>query len=169
MDRITEIRELYAFNRWANQRVLESLASLSAEEFSRDMKSSHPSVRETLLHIMASEWIWLSRWLGTSPTAMPQEWRSFGLPQIVTAWEELYRAQQSFLEKLSDADLDRVIDYRNLKGEPHSNPLWQLLRHMVNHSSYHRGQITTMLRQLGHTPVATDLVLYYRLQQAVPA
>ena len=91
------------------------------------------------------------------------------MPPIAAAWEDLYRAQQSFLEKLSDADLDRVVDYRNLKGEAYSNVLWQLLRHMVNHSSYHRGQVTTMLRQLGHTPVATDLVLYYRLQQSANA
>ncbi len=169
MGRITEIRELYAFNRWANQRMLDALAALSEEEFHRDLRSSHPSVRDTVLHIMASEWIWLSRWLGTSPTAMPQEWSSYTLSQIVAAWDELYRAQKSFLEQLNDADLDRIVDYRNLRGEAHSNVLWQLLRHMVNHSSYHRGQITTMLRQLGHTPVATDLVLYYRLQQSVPA
>ena len=169
MNRITEIRELYAFNRWANQRMLDALAALSAEEFSRDLKSSHPSVRDTVLHVMASEWVWLSRWLGTSPGGMPPEWSSFTLPQIAAAWEDLYRAQQSFLEKLSDADLDRVVDYRNLKGEAYSNVLWQLLRHMVNHSSYHRGQVTTMLRQLGHTPVATDLVLYYRLQQSANA
>ena len=166
MERIAEIRELVAFNRWANTRMLGALAQLSAEEFSRDLKSSHPSVRDTVLHVMSSEWVWLSRWLGTSPTGMPAPWRDYTLEQIVLEWDALQAAQVAFLEKLSDAELDRVVDYRNLKGEAHSNILWQLLRHMVNHSSYHRGQVTTMLRQLGHTPVATDLVVFYRLQQA---
>jgi uncharacterized damage-inducible protein DinB len=108
----------------------------------------------------------LSRWLGTSPTAMPAEWQDYTLAQIVVEWDALQAAQLAFLDKLTDRELDRMVSYRNLAGEDHTNVLWQLLRHMVNHSSYHRGQVTTMLRQLGHTPVATDLVLYYRLQQA---
>ena len=66
---------------------------------------------------------------------------------------------------LDDTELDRVVRYRNFKGEDHASPLWQLMRHMVNHSTYHRGQITTMLRQLGHEAVSTDLVVYYRQQQ----
>jgi uncharacterized damage-inducible protein DinB len=123
-------------------------------------------VRATVLHVMSSEWVWLSRWLGTSPTAMPAEWQEYTLAQIVIEWDALQAAQLAFLDKLTDRELDRMVSYRNLAGEDHTNVLWQLLRHMVNHSSYHRGQVTTMLRQLGHTPVATDLVLYYRLQQA---
>ena len=166
MDRTAEIRDLFAFNRWANTRMLGALAALSAEEFSRDLKSSHPSVRDTVLHVMGSEWIWLSRWLGTSPTGMPPEWSGYTLEQIALEWDALQAAQTAFLEKLTDRELDRLVSYRNLAGEDHTNILWQLLRHMVNHSSYHRGQVTTMLRQLGHKPVATDLVVYYRLQQA---
>lgn len=166
MDRTAEIRELFAFNRWANQRMLDALAPLTDEEFRRDLKNSHPSIRDTVLHVMGSEWVWLSRWLGSSPRARPAEWDAYGLPQIRTEWDALADAIASFVGQLTDADLDREIHYNNFKGAACQNPLWQLLRHMVNHSSYHRGQVTTMLRQLGHTPVATDLVLYYRLQQA---
>ncbi|HEY0674446.1 MAG TPA: DinB family protein [Longimicrobiales bacterium] len=166
MDRTAELRELYAFNRWANARMMSAIDQLTPEEFSRDLKNSHPSVRDTVLHIMSSEWVWLARWLGTSPTGIPDEWQAYNLAQINTEWGALQSAQSAFVDQLRDHDLDRVVAYRNLKGEDHSNALWQLLRHMVNHSSYHRGQITTLLRQLGHTPVATDLVLYFRLQQA---
>jgi uncharacterized damage-inducible protein DinB len=164
MTRTAEIQDLYNFNRWANARTRAAVAMLSPEQLAQDMKSSFPSVRETMLHIMASEWVWLTRWLGSSPAAMPEAWRSYDFMQIAKEWEAIEAAQRAFLDNLSEADLDRIINYRNFRGEDHSNALWQLLRHLVNHSTYHRGQVTTMLRQLGAEAVATDLVLYFRQQ-----
>ena len=166
MQRSDEIRELYAFNRWANARMRGALAQLSAEEFSRDLKSSYPSIRDTVLHVMASEWVWLQRWLGTSPKAMPEEWKAYTLADIEQEWAAIETAQIAFIDNLRDGDLDRAVHYVNFRGESWDNELWQLMRHMVNHSSYHRGQVTTMLRQLGRDAVATDLVLYFRQQQA---
>ena len=169
MQRTAEIRDLLTFNRWANARMRAAVAQLSEEELTRDLRSSYPSVRATVLHVMASEWVWLTRWLGTSPPAMPDVWNGYSWAQIEVEWNAIETAQKAYIDNLSDQDLERVIAYRNFKGESHSNPLWQLLRHVVNHSSYHRGQITTMLRQLGRQPTATDLVLYYRQQQAAIA
>jgi uncharacterized damage-inducible protein DinB len=166
MQRADEIRELYAFNRWANARMRAAVAKLSDEEFRRDLKNSFPSVRDTMLHVMSSEWVWLARWLGTSPKGMPDEWKSYGFAEIEQEWDALESARNAFLDRLNDTELDRVVSYVNFRGESCVNPLWQLLRHMVNHSTYHRGQITTMLRQLGHDAATTDLVLYYRLLQA---
>ena len=77
MQRRDEIRDLFVFNQWANARTLGAVAVLNEDEFHRDLKSSYPSVRETLLHIMASEWIWLTRWQGTSPTGMPPAWAEY--------------------------------------------------------------------------------------------
>jgi uncharacterized damage-inducible protein DinB len=169
MQRSDEIRELYAFNRWANALVRGAVANLSDEEFARDLKSSYPSIQATLLHIMASEWVWLARWLGTSPAGMPAGWELYTVAQIEQEWSALETAQAAFIDRLTDADLGRVVSYVNFRGESHHNELWQLLRHMVNHSTYHRGQITTMLRQLGRAAVSTDLVLFYRqLQAAAP-
>jgi uncharacterized damage-inducible protein DinB len=165
MQRTAEIQDLYEFNRWANARMRSAVARVSDEEFSRDLKNSYPSLRDTLLHIMGAEWVWLARWLGTSPTAMPAEWQLYTRDQIEVEWGAIETAQRAFLDKLADADLDRMVTYRNFKGEQHTNALWQLLRHLVNHSTYHRGQITTMLRQLGHEAVSTDLVLYYRQEK----
>ncbi len=169
MQRSTEIHDLFAFNRWANARMRAAVAPLSDEEFTRDLKSSYPSVRATSMHIMTSEWIWLARWLGTSPSGMPEEWNSYTRGQIEVEWNAIETGQRAFVEKLADGDLDRTVAYRNIKREHHTNLLWQLLRHTVNHSTYHRGQITTMLRQLGHTPPTTDLVVYFREQQAALA
>lgn len=168
MRRIDEIRELYRYNGWANARTRRAVAVLSEAEFRRDLKSSYPSIRDTLLHIMASEWVWLSRWQGSSPTGMPAGWDEYTHAQIEAEWAGIESAQLEFVGRLSDSDVDRVVHYTNLRGESFSQPLGQLLRHMVNHSTYHRGQITTMLRQLGHSAVATDLVVFYRTMFDIP-
>jgi uncharacterized damage-inducible protein DinB len=168
MQRSDELRDLFAFNRWANARVRAEVAKLNEDEYRRDLKSSFPSVSETWLHIMSSEWVWLARWLGTSPSGMPPEWKSYDRQQIIEEWQALEAAQLAYVSKLTDTDLDRKIQYINFAGQHYAQPLWHLMRHMVNHSTYHRGQITTMLRQLGHQPVSTDLVLYFR-EQSQPA
>ena len=164
---ISEILELYEFNRWANQRMLNAVMALSEEQFTRDLKSSFPSVRETLVHLVGADWIWLSRWKGVSPTQAP-DWNLATLDAIRAQWDEIERERMAYLEQLTPDALHEVLSYRTLKGDPFSNPLWQLLRHVVNHSSYHRGQITTMLRQLGAPTVTTDLILFYR-ERLVPA
>jgi uncharacterized damage-inducible protein DinB len=169
VQRAAEIQDLYAFNRWANARMRAAVAPLTSEEFTRDLKNSFPSVRDTLVHVMGAEWVWLTRWMGNSPTAMPAEWRDYTLDQINTEWAALEAAQKAFVDNLTDAELDRMVAYRNFAGQSHTNELWQLLRHMVNHSTYHRGQITTMLRQLGHPATPTDMVAYFREQRAALA
>jgi uncharacterized damage-inducible protein DinB len=169
MQRSDEIRELYAFNRWANARMRNAVGKLSEEEFARDMKSSFPSIRDTVLHTMASEWVWLARWLGTSPKSMPDEWKAYNFAEMEQEWAAVETAQLAFVDALGDRDLDRMVSYVNFRGESWQNALWQLLRHMVNHSTYHRGQVTTMLRQLGRDAVTNDLVLYFRLQQQEPS
>lgn len=157
-----EIQDLYAYDRWANRRILGAALALPPEALDRDLGSSFPSVRATLAHVLASDWIWLERWLGRSPSGVPAEWDLSTGAAIEARWREVEGAVQSFVESLSGADLDRIVDYRTLAGTPFSQPLGHLLRHVVNHSTYHRGQLVTMLRQLGATPPATDLVVFYR-------
>lgn len=157
-----EIRELYAYNRWANRRVLEAAQRLPEEALARDLGSSHGSVRDTLAHILSSEWIWLTRWRGTSPTGVPPTWDLSSVLRIREQWGRVQADVDAFLQDLTADDLDTEVNYRNTRGVAHANPLWQLLRHVVNHSSYHRGQVVGMLRQLGGEGVATDLVSWYR-------
>ena len=164
MTRAGELQELYAFNRWANEEILAAAAGLSSEQLSRDLGSSFPSVLATLAHVAQSDWVWLQRWGGVSPTA-PPAWDVSTLPALLGHWVTVQDQREAFLASLDDAALDRPIAYRNLAGVASTNPLWQLLRHVVNHSTYHRGQVTTMLRQLGTATVSTDLVRWYRLQQ----
>ena len=162
MTRLAEIRDLYAFNRWANALVLDAVSALTDAELTRDLRNSFPSVRDTLVHVLSAEWVWLQRLRGRSPTALPEEWRHLGVREMRARWREVERDWLELLDALSEGDLDRRIAYRNTAGEPFESAQWQILRHCVNHSTYHRGQVTTMLRQLGAKPPTTDLIRWFR-------
>lgn len=159
---LNDIKELFDYNTWATQRIFGAVSALSPEEFQRDLKSSFPSIRETLLHFISAEWIWLSRWNGVSPSQAPDTWDTSTAASLRSVWEKVNRDLNQYISKLTDADLNKVLSYRNIKGDPFSNQLPHMMRHVVNHSTYHRGQITTMLRQLGKDAVSTDLIVYYR-------
>jgi uncharacterized damage-inducible protein DinB len=155
------IRELYLYNHWANQRALASVASLSAEEFTREMGNSFASVRDTLAHILGAEWIWLERWLGRFPKALLP---ASDFPTVETLrrrWDTVRQDYDRFLQTLTPDRLQQPLSYLNRAGEPFTYPLWQQMAHVVNHSTYHRGQITTLLRQLRAEPQSTDLLDYY--------
>jgi len=159
---LPELRELYAYNRWANHRTLDAAAPLAPEEFARELGGSFPSVQATLLHMVGADWIWLQRWRGTSPQAPPPLPRDISLPKLRDEWDRIERERTEFLDQLSEDDLHARLTYRTLAGDPYESILWQVLRHVVNHSTYHRGQVATLLRQLGHRAAPTDLVLFYR-------
>ena len=156
-----EVLSLYDYNSWANHRVMDACAQLTPEQFSRELKSSFPSVRATLEHILWAEWLWLERWQGRSH-AGPLGGERADLSAVRARWNQIEADLQGFVRQLSAADLERVVTYRNTKGQGFSNPLRHMLQHLVNHGTYHRGQITMMLRQLGATPLATDLIAFYR-------
>jgi uncharacterized damage-inducible protein DinB len=163
MGRAAEIQELFAYDRWANRRILDAVSRLAPEQFTRDLGSSHPSVQATLAHLLAANWIWLERWLGRSPGGLPEAgWDVDTFEALRAKWDEVEGVRHGFVEGLADADLERDLVYRNTRGDQFAQPLWQTLRHAVNHASYHRGQVVTMLRQLGAEAVSTDLVLFYR-------
>ena len=157
-----EMRLLYEYNAWANHRTLDACAALSDEQFTRHIESSFPSVRETLVHILAAEWVWLERWLGRSPrqgdlpVADLQDAASVG-----ARWRLLEVEQQRFIDALIDDALPRRIAYQNFAGETWEYTLAHMMQHVVNHSSYHRGQVVTLLRQLGRKPPMTDLLFYF--------
>ncbi len=162
------IRLLYDYNAWANSRTLESCATLSDEQFSRDLSSSFCSVRDTLVHIFGAEWLWLERWRGRSPTAMPAAADFPNLAAVHARMEGIDRELIDFVSELQADGLERIVEHKTTAGVPQAQPLWQMLQHLANHGSYHRGQVTTMLRQLGAKPQATDLIFFYR-QRAAPA
>src|SRR5438270_13085218 len=157
-----EIRTLFDYNAWANRRSLDAAEKLTGEQFTRQMGSSFSSVRDTLAHIYGAEWIWLERFQGHSPAALPDVSQFNELPSLRERWIEHEVKLLAFVRGLTQSDLDCEIEYKTLKFGVYRNPLWQSMQHVVNHGTYHRGQVTTMLRQLGAQPVLTDLMHFYR-------
>lgn len=155
-----DIENLFEYNRWANAAVLNAVAPLSAEEFTTEIASSYRSIRDTLTHILSAEWAWLTRCLGTSPKQMldPEEFPD--LLSVRKKWAEVDRDMEEFIDDLSEDLLEKVIAYTNFQGQRWKYPLSQILQHVVNHSSYHRGQVITLLRALGAKPVMTDYLVY---------
>jgi uncharacterized damage-inducible protein DinB len=160
---LSDFRTLFAYSHWASERLLTAAGQLSDEQWTRDLGSSFPSVRETFAHFLAAEWIWFRRWQGENPQR-PPEWKdTASLARLREILEELHAERSRFLDTLSEDRLAAVVHFTFLSGTPGAQPLGSLMLHVVNHSTYHRGQVTTMLRQLGVAPPSTDLYAFNAL------
>ena len=158
-----ELQALVDYHYWARDRLLAAVEPLTADQFTRDLGNSFRSVRDTLSHLHGAEWVWLSRFQGASPASpLPHE-RFPDLAAVRAAWTETEAGVRAFVSGLDEAGLERVLEYRMLSGQPGANRTWHIVQHVVNHATYHRGQVTTMLRQLGATPPPSlDLITFYR-------
>ena len=159
---IEDLTELYAYNGWANERVRNSIQDLDPEVFKRDLGASFGSLQGTVAHLVSAQWNWLRRWKGQSASRpLPSE--AFASPEEANRrWVDVDRALAGFVDGLDGASLQQSIALTTPQGSRYSSRLWRAMLHVVNHSSYHRGQIAAMLRQVGATPQGTDLMLYYR-------
>jgi uncharacterized damage-inducible protein DinB len=155
-----DIHFQFEYNRWANARTLEAVASLSNEQFLKEMGSSFTSVRDTLTHIVSAEEVWLMRWKGISPISMLDPAYFPDVRSIKARWGEIELDMWNFVSKISDESLQELVEYQNFQGEVWEYTLWQMMQHMVNHSTYHRGQIAAMMRQLGAVPPSLDFLVY---------
>jgi uncharacterized damage-inducible protein DinB len=157
-----EMRKLFAYNRWASLRMLDAIEELTSDELGQDLVSSFPSVASTLTHMLGAEWVWLERWKGTSPTSFPDGASLDSVEAIRSRWTALWAEQESYLGGLPRGAEGRAVEYTLMNGTPDTQVLGDLMRHVVNHGTYHRGQLVTMLRQLGRTPPSTDYVRWLR-------
>jgi uncharacterized damage-inducible protein DinB len=158
----SEVRGLFAYSAWANALVFAAASGLPEEQLNQSAASSFPSVGATLAHIVGAEWVWLRRWLGESPGSFPDWVAKPALADLSVRLSAVEQERGSFVASLSDADLGRLVSYRTLGGQAYTDPLDNLMRHVVNHSTYHRGQVATQLRQLGFQPPSTDLIVFLR-------
>lgn len=158
---LATIGGLYRYNSWANEQVLDAASRLSEADFIRERNDGFGSTRDILTHIVWAEWIWLQRWKGVSPTLVfsPSDFPDAG--SLCQRLDRVVAERSAFLRDLPAERILQIMEYRNIKGELWRYPLWQQLYHVVNHSTYHRGQVATTLRHLGVTPAATDFLVYY--------
>jgi len=161
-----EMRELFAFNAWANHRVLTAVEALTAEQFTKPLGSSFSSVRDTLAHICGVEWVWLERLQGRSPASIPEAKEYPDLAALCARWADTEKRWLEYLSRLDQSELDEEVDYKTLSYGAARDRRWQMMQHVVNHGTYHRGQVIAMLRQLGAKGVGTDLISFYRERKA---
>jgi len=141
--------------------MLEAGSHLDSEQFSRELGGSYPSVRATLTHMLWAEWLWLERWQDHSPMEVFDP-ADFPLVETIKArWLRVQSGQEAFVASLTADRLQHVGRYTNRTGETWEYVLWRQLQHAFNHSTYHRGQVTNMLRQLGARPATTDYLVYW--------
>ncbi len=156
-----DMQTLLDYHYWARDRLLRALEPLTLEQLTRDLGNSFPSIRDTVGHVFFAEWAWHERWNGRSP-AGPAVRPFESVAALKAAWAELEEDVRTFTRNMG-SDVSRVLEYRLLSGQAGASPFWQMLQHVVNHASYHRGQVTTLLRQIGEKPPESmDMIAFYR-------
>ena len=154
---------LVDYHYWARDRLLEAVEPLTPEQFTRTIENSFPSIRDTLVHLYGAEVVWSERWEGRSPTTMIAASEFPDLASIRRAWAEEETTIRGWVARLGEEGIARAMEYRTFDGKLYAHPFWQMVQHLVNHGSYHRGQLTMMLRQLGAAvPKQMDLSAFYR-------
>jgi uncharacterized damage-inducible protein DinB len=157
---MTNILDQISYNHWANLTLIHASAKLGTEGLMKIVTSSFPSVRQTLIHMLWAEKLWLERWQSRSfiPTLNSEDYKSFDL--IESEIEDLYEKQIKFLKDLKPGDENQNVSYLNFQGERWEYSLQEMIQHLLLHSAYHRGQLVTILRQLGLIPPSTDYLVY---------
>ncbi len=157
-----DLQLLLDYHYWARDRTLEVVERLSPEQFTRDLGSSFPSVRDTLAHTLLAERLWCMRWQGESSATMPSTESLPDIDSIRRDWIQQETEVRRVVGSFGENGLQRVVHYRRISGNEESLPFWRMVQHVVNHATYHRGQVMTMLRQLGAAATSTDLTAFYR-------
>jgi uncharacterized damage-inducible protein DinB len=159
----TDLPVLYDYAVWANGRVLDAAARLSPADWQRPLGASFGSVRDTMVHVLSSELLWLARWQGTSPTGRavaPEDLPT--VDDLRARWAAASAAMRAFLAGLAPADWAREVAYTTLDGQPAAYPLWQMYVQVINHGTHHRAEAAAMLTGLGHAPGELDAIIFFR-------
>jgi uncharacterized damage-inducible protein DinB len=158
---------LLDYHYWARDRTLAAVAALSKDEYERDLGNSFPSVRDTVNHIFLAEWVWQTRWVGESPTAFPPKDELPDLATLRERWMAHEPKVRAFVASLDSDGIERSFEYKLFSGATGTSMFWEMLVHVVNHATYHRGQVTTLLRQLGaKPPESMDMIAFFRERAA---
>jgi uncharacterized damage-inducible protein DinB len=155
---VAMIRDLYEYHRWANHALFDFAAGLGEEICARAVGTqfSHPRVTRMFAHLYGADAVWLSRWKGASPTALPGA-ELTTMAAVRGRWDTLEAEQRAFVDALRDADLARMVEYKNTEGKAFSAPLGPLLQHVANHATHHRSEIATMVTMLSGSPPDTGI------------
>jgi uncharacterized damage-inducible protein DinB len=158
MGLLTQTRQLLLYTLWADRVCLDAARGIPLEALTREAGVSFGSLLGTLTHILRSQRRWLARLTGQ---ALPDSVDFPDLETLAAGWSETAAQMEFFLAALTEDQLAAEITWEDPEIGAVTRPLWQPVSHMVNHSTYHRGQVTSLLRQLGYQPPKTDLIYFF--------
>ena len=157
---LSYVRRLFEYHHWAADKLFEALGDVSAAELDKPWGGSFKTARALLRHIIGAEQLWLERFGGTSPKALPEFPSTYAGADFLAEWRKVKAREKEYVGGLDAAKLAGKLAYTNMKGENHTFPLADILTHVVNHGTYHRGQLSHLLRDLGRPGVSTDYVAW---------
>lgn len=154
---------LAKYNVWANNLVFEWLSSIDDDQWNQHIESSFSSIKETCIHVLSAEHIWHQRLIKVEVPVWLADDVKGSRDEVLIAWRKASASLLSYVGTLNDDELSAPLYYKRINGEAYTQPVQEILIHVFNHSTYHRGQLVTMLRQVGFTEVtSTDYLLYSR-------
>ncbi len=156
------IKHAYDYTYWANGRYIAVAAALTDGQLHRDLGHSWGNVHATLVHMMSSEQVWLRRWHGDSPKRHVDPADFPSLASLESAWAQTEKEMRAFIDSQTPEGLLAAITYSNFRGETFHVPLWQMLMHVANHETHHRGELAAMFA-LMNVPHPEDEVIQYFL------
>jgi uncharacterized damage-inducible protein DinB len=152
---------LYDYTYWANRRYFTVARDLTDEQLHRLQGHSWGDVHAVFVHMMSSEWVWLQRWRGISPKGHLNKDDYPTLASVEKRWSELEAELRAFIQSQTDQGLQTVITYTNFKGETFNVPLWQMLTHVANHETHHRGELAAMYALMDVAHPEEELIQYF--------
>ena len=158
-----QLTSLFEYGTQANQRLLEVVAPLTAEQFSQKISSSFGSVHLTLIHILGAEMLWFALWQGRSPAYFPSEQDLPDVPALQARWAAFIAERRAYFAAVEESDLSTTVSWTQPSGQTFALPRWQIMFHCANHSTHHHSELAAMLTELGleHDPNITNLLSFY--------
>jgi uncharacterized damage-inducible protein DinB len=155
-----------SYNYWANQELTKKVLSLTAAQQQAEIISSFNSLRATIFHMWDAESIWWQRMKLQENIIRPSDQTHLSTQEVVNGLMSQSKDWMDWVQQASELQLEHVFAYQNTKREQFKQPMWQMLMHMFNHGTFHRGQLVTILRQLGEDKIpATDYIVYTRTRK----
>jgi uncharacterized damage-inducible protein DinB len=159
------LQDMLAYTAWASRRLVDAAAQLPPEQLTRDFGTADKSVLGTLVHIFAADRIWFWRIEGNVPATFLSD-ADYQMSVLQNDWPQLHDKWQRWAAQLTDETAAADLHYRDIRGNQWSQPLWQVVMHVVNHGTHHRGQAAGFLRSMGAAPPPIDMTVYYRTRAA---
>jgi uncharacterized damage-inducible protein DinB len=154
------IHTYYRYTNWGNLKILETAARLSDEQYNQKCDVSFGSVHGILVHTIAVQWLWLRRWQGNSPNALPKPEEFAGLAALREYHSQIESETQAYLAALTETQVNAPLTYVNMKGREWTYPLWQLMLHQANHATQHRSEVAFITSQWAISPGGMDFLVF---------